>query len=99
MIPGAGFQIRRNTIANNRGSGIVLQAPGGVVANNMITSPKYWGIQVSIVVHSRALIVIRCPLDSVEESSSSKPSRHEHDRGFTPAVDAKSDGSKRGTLL
>ena len=47
VAPGAGFQIRRNTIANNRGSGIVLQAQGGLVANNMLTSPKYWGIQVS----------------------------------------------------
>ncbi|KAK9917616.1 hypothetical protein WJX75_006524 [Coccomyxa subellipsoidea] len=45
VAPGAGFQIRRNTIANNRGSGIMLQAQGGLVANNMITSPKYWGIQ------------------------------------------------------
>lgn len=45
----ASFVIINNTIANNRGAGIALGAPGGIVSENLIASPKYWGVMVSIL--------------------------------------------------
>lgn len=41
----AGYTITRNSIGGNRGAGVVIKAPGGTVTNNLISSPKYWGVQ------------------------------------------------------
>lgn len=43
---GSGFEIRDNTIMNNRGRAIIVKAGDGVVEGNAIIRPTFWPIQV-----------------------------------------------------
>lgn len=44
---GSGFELRNNTIMNNRGRGMLVKAGNGIVEGNTVIRPTFWPLQVS----------------------------------------------------
>jgi len=51
---GSGFELRNNTIMNNRGRGMLVKAGNGVVEGNTVIRPTFWPLQVNSHCQSQA---------------------------------------------